>query len=47
MAYLGFRFADLVVDLCPGVTISTDLAAASALIAVATVVEEKLLEKKE
>lgn len=37
-----YRFADLVVDLCPGVTIATDLAAASALIAVATVLEEKL-----
>ncbi|MCX8205170.1 MAG: SPOUT family RNA methylase [Candidatus Nezhaarchaeota archaeon] len=38
-----YRFADLVVDLCPGVTIATDLAAASALIAVAIAVEERLI----
>ena len=37
-----YRFADLVVDLCPGITISTDYAAASALIATATILEEKL-----
>ncbi|MEM4700216.1 MAG: SPOUT family RNA methylase [Candidatus Nezhaarchaeales archaeon] len=40
-----YRFADLVVDLCPGVTIATDLAAASALVAVATAVEEGLLRE--
>lgn len=37
-----FRFANLVVDLCPGVTIATDLAAASALIALAFAVHQKL-----
>ncbi len=42
-----FRLASLVVDLCPGVTISTDYAASSALIAIANVLEEKLLEEGE
>ncbi len=42
-----FRFADLVVDLCPGVTIATDLAAASALIAIASAVEEWLISHEE
>jgi len=42
-----FRFANLVVDLCPGVTISTDLAAASALTAVAAAIEDQLLSKQE
>lgn len=37
-----FRFANLVVDLCPGVTIATDLAAASALMALAFAVHQKL-----
>jgi len=37
-----FRFANLVVDLCPGVTIATDLAAASALMALAFAVHKKL-----
>jgi tRNA acetyltransferase TAN1 len=37
-----FRFANLVVDLCPGVTIATDLAAASALIALAFAIHQKL-----
>ncbi|HIQ02855.1 MAG TPA: RNA-binding protein [Desulfurococcales archaeon] len=32
-----YRFADLVLDICPGVTISTDYAAASAIMAVLTV----------
>ncbi len=41
-----FRFANLVIDLCPGVTISTDLAAASALISLAFAVHQKLSEKK-
>ncbi|MEM1997655.1 MAG: SPOUT family RNA methylase [Candidatus Bathyarchaeia archaeon] len=37
-----FRFASLVVDLCPGVTIATDLAAASALTALAFAVHQEL-----
>jgi len=37
-----FRFAKMVVDLCPGVTIATDLAAASALTALAFAVHQKL-----
>ena len=37
-----FRFADLVIDLCPGITIATDLAAASALTALAYAVHEKI-----
>lgn len=37
-----FRFADLVIDLCPGITIATDLAAASALMGLAFSLEEKL-----
>ncbi|MCX8171631.1 MAG: SPOUT family RNA methylase [Candidatus Bathyarchaeota archaeon] len=37
-----FRFASLVVDLCPGVTIATDMAAASALTALAFAVHQKL-----
>ncbi|RLF14313.1 MAG: hypothetical protein DRJ97_06500, partial [Thermoprotei archaeon] len=40
-----YRFADLVVDICPGVTIATDLAAASALIAAATAIEDLLLRR--
>ena len=40
-----YRYADLVVDVAPGVTISTDYAAASALIALATVLHEKLLKE--
>jgi len=40
-----YRFADLVIDLCPGVTISTEYAAASALIAIMTILEEELLKK--
>ncbi len=39
-----FRMADLILDVCPGVTISTDYAAASALIALANALEWKLLE---
>lgn len=34
-----YRFADLILDIAPGVTISTDLAAASAIIALITVLE--------
>jgi tRNA acetyltransferase TAN1 len=41
-----YRFASLIVDLCPGVTISTDYAASSALIAVANVIEDKLIKEK-
>lgn len=37
-----FRFANIVVDLCPSVTIATDLAAASALMALAFAVHQKL-----
>lgn len=40
-----YRFADLVLDICPGVTISTDNATTSAIIAFATIIEEKLQEK--
>jgi len=40
-----FRFATLVVDLCPGVTIATDLAAASALTALAFALHEKLTKE--
>ncbi|MHC1579823.1 MAG: SPOUT family RNA methylase [Candidatus Alkanophagales archaeon] len=36
-----YRFADLVIDLCPGVTISTDFAASSAIMALLTVLEER------
>lgn len=39
-----YRHADLVVDIAPGITLSTDYAAASALIALATVLHEKLSE---
>lgn len=37
-----FRFASLVIDLCPGVTIATDLAAASALTALAFAIHQRL-----
>jgi len=40
-----FRLANLVIDLCPGVTIATDLAAASALIALAFAIHQKLSEE--
>jgi len=42
-----FRFASMVLDVAPGIVISTDYALASALIAIATVVHEKLVEKKQ
>jgi tRNA acetyltransferase TAN1 len=42
-----FRFANLIIDLCPGVTISTDLAAASALASLAFAIHQKISEKKE
>ena len=37
-----YRFADLVVDIAPGLTLSTEYAAAAALIAFATVLHERL-----
>ncbi|MCD6529824.1 SPOUT family RNA methylase [Candidatus Bathyarchaeota archaeon] len=36
-----FRFADLIVDLCPGITLSTEYAASSALIGLAFALEER------
>ncbi|AEM39140.1 THUMP domain-containing protein [Pyrolobus fumarii 1A] len=35
-----YRFADLVIDIAPGITLSTDYAAAAALIAIGTVVHD-------
>ncbi|HID72760.1 TPA: RNA-binding protein, partial [Candidatus Micrarchaeota archaeon] len=37
-----YRFADIVVDVAPGITIATDYAAASALIAIGTLLHDKL-----
>jgi len=37
-----YRFADLVVDIAPGITLSTDYAAAAALTAIATVLHDRL-----
>ncbi|RLI17157.1 RNA-binding protein, partial [Candidatus Bathyarchaeota archaeon] len=37
-----FRFADLIVDLCPGITLSTEYAASSALIGLAYALEDRL-----
>ncbi len=37
-----YRYADLVVDIAPGITLSTDYAAASALIAIATVLGNRI-----
>ncbi len=42
-----YRYADLVVDIAPGVTLSTEYAAAAALIALATVLHDKLGEEEE
>ena len=39
-----YRHADLVVDIAPGITLSTDYAAASALMAIATVVHDRMGE---
>ena len=39
-----YRFADLVVDIAPGITLSTEYAASSALIAFATLLHERLGE---
>jgi len=41
-----YRFADLVVDVAPGITLSTEYAAAAALIAVATVLHDRLVEEE-
>jgi len=37
-----FRIADMVLDICPGVTISTDFAAASAIMTLHTIIQERL-----
>jgi tRNA acetyltransferase TAN1 len=37
-----FRYADFVVDVAPGIVISTEYALSSALVALATIVHEKL-----
>ena len=37
-----YRFADLVVDIAPGITLSTEYAAAAALVAIGTVLHDKL-----
>lgn len=39
-----YRHADLVIDIAPGVTLSTEYAAASALIALATVLHDRLAQ---
>ena len=41
-----FRFANYVVDVAPGVVISADYALASALIALSTVLHERLVAEK-
>ena len=41
-----YRFADLVLDIAPGVTLSTEYAAAAALIAIGTVLHDKLVEEE-
>ncbi len=41
-----YRFADLVVDVAPGVTLSTEYAAAAALIAIATLLHDRLAEEE-
>lgn len=41
-----FRYADYVVDLAPGVVISTEYALSSALIAIATILHERLVNEK-
>ncbi|BAA80141.2 conserved hypothetical protein [Aeropyrum pernix K1] len=42
-----YRYADLVVDIAPGITLSTDYAAASALVAIATVLYERSSQLEE
>ncbi len=41
-----YRFADLVVDIAPGITLSTEYAASSALVAIATLVHDRLAEEE-
>lgn len=41
-----YRFADMVVDVAPGITISTDYAAASALIAISTLIHDAMVGRK-
>ena len=41
-----FRYANFVLDVAPGVVISTDYALTSALIALATILHEKLLTER-
>ena len=41
-----FRYANFVLDVAPGIVISTDYALASALIAIATILHEKLVQEK-
>ncbi len=41
-----YRFADLVVDIAPGITLSTEYAVSSALIAIGTVLHESLGDSK-
>ena len=41
-----YRYANFVIDIAPGLTLSTEYAAAAALIALATVLHEKLGERK-
>ena len=42
-----YRFADLVLDIAPGITLSTEYAAASALIAIASVIHDYLAKEEE
>ncbi len=42
-----YRFADLVVDVAPGITLSTEYAAAAALIAIGSLLHDKLAEEEE
>lgn len=42
-----YRFADLVVDVAPGITLSTEYAASSALVAIAALLHESLAEEGE
>jgi len=41
-----FRFADLIVDLCPGITLSTEYAASSALIGISFALQDMLERQK-
>jgi len=42
-----YRYADLVIDIAPGITLSTEYAASSALIAIGTLLHEYLGETYE